>query len=193
MGGKWKQWQILFSWPPKSLQWLHEIKRYFLLGRKAMTNLDSVLKSRDISLLTKVHIIKAVVFPVVMYVWKFDHKKAECHRTDSFELWCWRRLLSVPWRARRLNQSILNIHWKDWCWSWSFSTLATRCKELTHWKRPWCWERPWGQKKGLTVEEMVGLHHWLDGHEFEQSSGDSKGQWSPACWNPWSRKESDAI
>ena len=86
----------------------HEIKRHLLLGRKAMTNLDSILKSRDITLPTKVHLIKAMVFPVVMYGCKnWTIKKAECQRVDAFELWCWRRLLRVPWTARRSNQSIL--------------------------------------------------------------------------------------
>ena len=86
----------------------HEIKRHLLLGRKAMTNLDSILKSRDISLLTKVCIVKAMVFPGVMYgceIWTI--KKAEHQSIDAFELWCWRRLLKVPWTARRSNQSIL--------------------------------------------------------------------------------------
>ena len=86
----------------------HEIKRRLPLGRKAMTNLDSILKSRDITLPTKVSIVKAMVFPVVMYgcdSWII--KKAECQRIDAFELWCWRRLLRVPWTARRSNQSIL--------------------------------------------------------------------------------------
>ena len=86
----------------------HEIKRRLLLGRKAMTNLDSILKSRDITLPAKVHLVKAMVFPVVMYgceIWTI--KKALCQRMDTFELWCWRRLLRVPWTARRSNQSIL--------------------------------------------------------------------------------------
>ena len=86
----------------------HEIKRLLLLGRKAMTNLDSILRSRDITLLTKVRLVKAMVFPVVMYgceIWNV--KKAECRRIDAFELWCWRRLLRVPWTARKSNQSIL--------------------------------------------------------------------------------------
>ena len=86
----------------------HEIKRCLLLGRKAVTKLDSILKSRDITLLTKVHLVKAIVFPVVMYEFEsWTIKKAECQRTDAFELWCWRRLLRVPWTARRSNQSIL--------------------------------------------------------------------------------------
>ena len=86
----------------------HEIKRHLLLGRKAMTNLDSILKSRDISLPTKVHLVKDIVFPVVMYGCEsWAMKKAEDRRIDAFELWCWRRLLRVPWTARRSNQSIL--------------------------------------------------------------------------------------
>ena len=86
----------------------HEIKRPLLLGRKVMTNLDSILKSRDITLPTKVHLVKALVFPVVMYGCEsWTVKKAECQKIDAFELWCWRRLLRVPWTARRSNQSIL--------------------------------------------------------------------------------------
>ena len=92
-------------WAPKSLQTVtcsHKIKRHLLLGRKVMTNLDSILKSRDITLPTKVHLVKAMVFPVVMYgCGSWTIKKAECRRIDAFELWCWRRLLRVPWTARR--------------------------------------------------------------------------------------------
>ena len=112
-----------------------------------MTNLDSIRKSRDITLPTKVCLVKALVFPVVMFGCEsWTIKKAECWRIDAFELWRWRKLLRIPWTARRSNQSILmeispNIHWKDWCWSWNANTLATWCKELTHLKRPWCWER----------------------------------------------------
>ena len=97
----------------------HEIKKRVLLGRKVMTNLDSILKSRDITLPTKVRLVKAMVFPVVMYGCEsWTVKKAECRRTDAFELWCWRRLLRVLWTARRSNQSILKeispgVHWKD--------------------------------------------------------------------------------
>ena len=95
---------------------------------------------------TKVHLVKAMVFPVVVHGCEsWTVKKAECRKIDAFELWCWRRLLRVPWTARRSNQSILkeitlDIHWKDWCWSWNSNTLGTSCEELTHWKRPWCWE-----------------------------------------------------
>ena len=97
----------------------HEIKICLLLGRKVMTNLDSILKSRNITLPTKVHLVKAMVFPVVMYGCKsWTIKKAEHRKIDAFELWCWRRLLRVPWTARRSNQSIRKeispgVHWKD--------------------------------------------------------------------------------
>ena len=118
-----------------------------LLERKVMTNLDCILKSRDITLPTKVCLVKAMVFLVLMYGCEsWTVKTAERWRIDAFELWYWRRLLRVPWTARRSNQSILkesalNIHWKDWCWSWNSNTLVPWCEELTHLKRPWCWER----------------------------------------------------
>ena len=127
----------------------HEIKRHLLLGRKVMTNLDSIFKSRNITLPTKVHLVKGKVFPVVMYgcerkaLWTI--KKAKHWKIDAFELWCWGRLLrdlglqgdsaSPFWR------SVLGVHWKDWCWSWNPNTLATWCGELTHLKTPWWWER----------------------------------------------------
>ena len=136
--------------------------------KESYTNLDSILKSRDITLPTKVHLVKAMIFPVVMYGCEsWTIKKAERQRIDAFELWCWRRLLRVPWTARSkqsiLRKSVLNIHWKDWCWSWNPNTLATWYEELTHLKRPWCWER-------LKVGEgdyrgwdgwMVSLTQWV--------------------------------
>ena len=121
----------------------HEFKRRLLLGREVMTNLDSILKSRDITLPTKVCLVKAMVFPVVMYECeRWTVKKAERRRIDAFELWCWRRLLRVPWIARRSNQSIVKEISPVFtgCWNWNFNTLATWCEELTHLKRLWCWE-----------------------------------------------------
>ena len=142
----------------------HEIKRCLLLGRKVMTNLDSLLKSRDITLPTKVHLIKAMVSPVVMYGYKsWTVKKAECWRIDAFELWCWRRVLRVPWPARRSNQSVLNIHWKDWFWSWNSHTLATWCKSWFIGKDPDAgndWRR---EKTGTAENEIVEWHHQLNG------------------------------
>ena len=109
-----------------------------------MTNLDSILKSRGITLSTKVRLVKPMVFPVVMYGCdSLTIKKAEPQSIDAFALWCWRRLLRVPWTARRSNQSILKEIspecWKDWCWN--SNILATWCEELTHWERAWSWER----------------------------------------------------
>ena len=109
MGKQWKQCETLFWGAPKSPQIVTAWnKRHLLLGRKAMTNLDGILKSRDITLPTKVYLVKAMVFPVVVYGCEsWTVKKAECWRIDTFELWCWRRLFRVPWTARRSNQSIL--------------------------------------------------------------------------------------
>ena len=89
------------------------------------------------------------------------------------------------------RKSVLNIHWKDWCWSWNSNTLATWCKILTHWKRPWCWKDWRLEKKGTTEDEMVGWHHQLNGHEFEQTPGVSEGQGSLVCCIPWGHKDSD--
>ena len=147
----------------------HEIKRCLLLGRKVMTNLNRLLKSRDITLSTKVCLVKAMVFPVVMYGCEsWTIKKAEGQRIDAFKLWCWWRLFRVPWTASRSNQSILKetiteYSWKDWCWSWNSNTLATWCEELTHLKRPDA-GKDWGQEeKQMTEDEMVEWHHQLNG------------------------------
>ena len=201
MGKQWKQWQTLFSWAPKLLQKVTAAMKFrrLLFGRKAMTNLDSILKSRDVTLPTNIRLVKAMVFPVVMYgceSWAI--RKAECQRIDAFELWCWRRLLRVTWTARRSNQSILkestlNIHWKDWCWRWGSNTLATWCEEPTYWKRLWCWERLRARGEGRRQRMMVGWYHWLNGHEFEQTPGDGKGQGSLVCCSPWGHKQLDTT
>ena len=125
----------------------HEIKRHLLLGRKAMTNLDSILKSWDVTLLTKVYLVRAMDFPVVVYgseSWTI--KKAECWRIDAFELCCWRRLLRVPWTARRYNQSILKEIRPEYSLEGlmlklKLHYLATWYQELTPWKIHWIWER----------------------------------------------------
>ena len=164
-----------------------------------MSNLDSILKSRDITLPTKVCLVKAMVFSVVMYGCEsWTIKKAERQRIDAFELWCWRRLLRVPWTARRSNQSnlkksVLNIHRKDWCWSWNSNTLATWCKELTHLKRPWCWARLKAGGEG----DIRGWDGWMA--SLTQwtwvwvTPGVGDGQGGLACCSPWSRKESDTT
>ena len=125
----------------------HEIKWCLLLGRKVMTNLDIILKSRDITLATKVHLVKVMAFPVVVYGCEsWTIKKAERRRIDAFELWCWRRLLRVPWTARKSNQSILKEISSEYSLEGLMLKLKlqyffTWCEELTHLKRPWCWER----------------------------------------------------
>ena len=137
----------------------HEIKRCLLLVRKAMTNLDSILKSKDITLLTNVQLVKAMVFPVIMYGCEsWTIKKAELWRTDAFELWCWRRL-ECPLDFKEIkpvnpqgNQSWIFIGGTGQ--SWSSNTLVTWCEELTHWKRPWFWKRLKAQGEGTM--------RWLD-------------------------------
>ena len=150
MEKQWKQWQTLKSWAPESLQIVncsHEIKTRMLLGRKTVTNLGSILKSRDITLPTKVRLVQATIFPVVVYGCEsWTIQKAECWRNDAFELWCWRRLLRVPWTARRSNQSILKkispeYSLEGMMLKLKLHILATWCKELTHLKIPWSSER----------------------------------------------------
>ena len=150
----------------------HEIKRCLLLGEKVMTNLDSILKSRDITLSTKVHLVKAMVFPVVMYGCEsWTIKKAECQRMDAFELWCCRRLLRVPWTARRSNQSILKEISPEYSLEGLmlklklqyFGHLMQRVDSLEKTDAGRDWEQ---EEKGTTEDEMVRWHHRLDGHEF---------------------------
>ena len=172
MGKQWKQWETLFLGGSKVTadgDCNHEIKRHLLLGRKAMTNLVNILKSRDITLPTKVCLVKAMVCPVVMYGCEsWTIKKAEHWRTDAFELWCLRRLIKVPWTARRSNQSILKefigrtdaepetpILWPP--------DVTNRLIE----KDPDV-GKDWRQEeKGMAEDEMVGWQHRCSGHEFE--------------------------
>ena len=160
-----------------------------------MTNLDSILKSRDITLPTKVHLVKAMVSPVVMYGCEsWTIKKAERWRIDAFELWCWRRLFRVSWTARRSNQSILT-EISPWCslegLMRNSNTLATYAKSWLIGKDPGA-GRDWGQEeKGTTEDEMAGCHHRLDGHEFEWTPGVGDGQGGLECCDSWGCKESD--
>ena len=176
MGKKWKQWQTLFSWAPKSLLVVTVAMklRQLLLGRKAMTNLDSMLKSRDIGLPVKVRLVKAMVFPVVMCGCEsWTIKKAESGRIDVFELWCWRRLLGVPWTARRSNRFIL----KEISPEYSLEGLMLKvtlpilwppdAKNWLIWKDPDAGKDWTLEGNGPTGGEMVGWHHRLNGHEFE--------------------------
>ena len=148
-------------------------------------------------------------FPVVMHGcenWSIK-KKAEHQRTDTFELWCWRRLLRVPWTAKRSNKSIqkrsvLGVHWKDWCWSWNSNILATSCKELTHWRRPWCWERLKAGGEGDDREWdgwMVPLTWWTwvwassGSWWWTGMPGVGDGQVGLVCCSPWGCKESETT
>ena len=196
MWKQWKQWEILFSWAPKitaDVDYSHEIKRCLLLGRKAMTNLESILKTRDITLPTKVHLVKAMVFPVVVYGCEsWTIKKADRRRINTFELWCWRRLLRVPWTARRSNQSIL----KEINPEYSLQGLMLKmnlqyCGHLM-WRAD-SLEKTLGKTEGGRGRgrQMVGWHHQLDGNEFEQAPGIGDGQGSLVCCSPWGCKESD--
>ena len=166
----------------------HEIKRHLLIGRKAMTNLDSVFKSRDITLLTKVHLVKAMVFSSShVWMWELDHKKVECWRIDAFELWCWRRLLRVPWSARQSNQSIVKeigpegradaeapILWPSDVKSRLVGNYLDSGKD---------WEQ---EEKRATEDEIIGWYHQLSGHhKFEQTQEDSEGQESLVCCSSW--------
>ena len=151
----------------------HEIKWRLFLGRNAITNPASIFENRDITLPTTVHIVKAMVFPVLMYgcdSWTI--KKAERWRIDAFELWCWRRLLRVPWTARRSNQSIL----KEISPEYLLEGLMLKLKLQILWPpdvKNWLTRKDpdagkgWRREKKGTAEEMIGWHHWLDGHEFE--------------------------
>ena len=194
MGKQWKQWEILIWGAPKSLQMVTAaIKlRHLFLRRKAMTNLDSILKSRDITLPTKICIIKAIGFPVVIYGCEsWTIKKAKHWRIDAFELW--RRLTRVPWTAKRLNQSILREINPEYL-------LERQMLKLQYFghliqligKDPDA-GKDGGQEKGRTGDEMVGWHHWLNGHELEQTQGDSEGPGTLACCSPWDHKESDTT
>ena len=146
MGKQWKQCQTIFlgSKIPADGDCSHEIKRHLLLGRKVMTNLDRILKSRDITLPTKVHLVKAMVFLAVIYGCEsWTVKKAERRRIDAFEVWCWR----APWTARRSNQSVLKEISPEYSLEGLMlklklsNPLSTWCEELSHLKRPWCWGR----------------------------------------------------
>ena len=177
----------------------HEIKRRLLLGRKVTTNIDSRFKSRDITLPTKVCLVKAMVFPVVMYGCEsWTVKKAERWRIDAFELWCWRRLES-PLDYKEIQP----VHSKgDQSWVFIGRTDA-KAETPVLWPphvKSWLigkdpnTGRDWGQEeKGMTEDEMAGWHHRLDAHEFEWTPGVGGGQGGLACCDSWGHKESDTT
>ena len=175
----------------------HKIKRCLLLGRKAMTNLGSVLKSRDITLPTKVHVIKAMVFLVVMYGCEsWTMKKAECQKIDAFELWLvLKNILESPLDIREIK--LLNPKGnKPWIFIGRTDAeapilLPPDAKSQLIGKDTYTGE-DWGHKeKRVTEDGMVGWHHWLNGHEFEQTVEDGEGQGGLACCSSWGCKESD--
>ena len=165
----------------------HEIKRRLLLGRKVMTNLDSILKSREITLPTKVRLVKAMVSPVVMYGCEnWTIKKTESWRIDAFELWCWRRFLRVSWAARRSNESILKEITPEYSLEGLILKLKLQYFGYLKWRtligkdpdarKDW---RP--EENGTTENKMFGWHHRLNGHEFEEAQGVGDGWGSLAC------------
>ena len=178
-----------------------EIKRHLLLGRKAMTNLDSTLQSRDTTLPTTVRLVKAMVFPVVMYgcdSWTI--KKTEHRRIDALELWCWRRLLRVPWTERSPRTLFHPKGYQSWIFIGRTDAEAESpilwppvAKNSLIGKDPDA-GKDWRQEaKGTTEDNMVGWHHWLDGHESEQALGAGDGQGSLACCSSWGHKESNTT
>ena len=177
----------------------HEIKRQLLLGRKVMTKLDSIFKSRDITLPTKLHLVKAMVFPVVMYGCEhWTVKKAECWSVDAFELWCWRRLLRVPWTARRFNHSILK-EISPWC-SLEALMLKLKFKYFGH-----LMQRADPLQKTLILGGIGGTRRrglqrmrWLDGitdlmDVFVWTPGVGDGQGGLACCNSWVSKSQTRL
>ena len=199
MGKQWKQWQTIFlgSKITADGDCSHEIKRCLLLGRKVMTNLDSIFKSRDITLPTKVRLVKAMVFPVVVYGCEsWTVKKAERWRLDAFELWWWRRLLS-PLDCKEMQP----VHSEgDQRWDF-FGRNDAETETPLFWPshaKSWFIGKDfeaggdWGQEeKGTTEDEMAGWHYWLDGRESEWTLRVSDGQGGLACCSSWGRKESD--
>ena len=177
----------------------HEIKRHLVLGRKVMTNLDSILKNRDYFSNRGPSSQSSGFSGSHLWIWELDHIESQVLKNWCFWTVVWRRLLRVSWAARRPNQSIL----KEINLEYSVEGLMLKLKLSILWppdaksrlirKDPDA-GKDWRQEeKGTPEDEMVGWHHWLDGHEFEQTLGDSRGQRSLACYSPWGHKESDTA
>ena len=182
------------------VDWSHEIRRQLLLGRKAIANIDNVLKSRDITLLTNVHIVKAMVFPMVMYGCdSWTVKKVECQRSDAFKLWCWIRLLKVPWKARRSNQLILReinpeyqsleglmlklkLIWSD------FGHLIRTDNSL---EKSLMLGKIKAEGEEVSKDKMAGWHYQCNEHELGQTLEDGEGRGGLVCYSAWGHKESD--
>ena len=198
LSNQWKQWLTIFlgSKITADGDCSHEIKRCLLLGRKVMTNLDNILKSRYITLSTKVRLVKAMVFSVVVYGCEsWTMKKAEHQRIDAFELWCWRRLLRVPWTARRSNQSILKI--SPGC-SLVGLMLKLKLQYFGHlMRRSDSLEKTLmlgkieGRRRRGQQDEMFRWHHRLNGRGFGWTPGVGDGQGGLVCCSSWGCKELD--
>ena len=165
-----------------------------------MRNLDCIFKSRDISLPTKVRLVKAIVFPVVMYGCEsWTVKIAECRRIDAFELWCWRRLLRIPWTARRSNQSILKeislgISLEGMMLKLELQYFGHLMQRVDSLEKTLMLGGIGGRRRrGRLRMRLAGWQHWLDRHEFEWTPGDGNGQRGLACRGSWGRKESDTT
>ena len=200
MGKQWKQWETLF-WGGSRItadgDCSHEIERSLLLGRKAMINLDSILKSRDITSLAKVHLVKAMAFPLVMWMWELDYKESWAPKNWCFWTVVLEKTLESPLDCKELQQ----VHPKG-NQSWIFTGRTDAEAEA-----PILWPpdaksqlieedpdagKDWGQEeKGTTEDKMVGWHHRLNGHECEYTSGVGDAQGSLVCCSPWGHKESD--
>ena len=179
MWKQWKQWGFIFlgSKITADGDCSNEIKRHLLLGKKAMKNLDSVLKSREIAFPTKVHIVKVMVFPVVIFRCEsWTIKKSACQRIDAFEL-CWRRLLRVPWSARRSKHSIVKEINPEYSLGGLMLKLNLQYFGHLVWRAD-SLEKIEGRRRRGWQMMMVGLHHWLNGHETEQIVGDSEEEGS---------------
>ena len=202
MEKQWKQCQTLFWGAPKITadgDCSHEIKRRLLLGRKVMTNLDSILKSRDITLSTKVRLVKAMVFPVVIWMWELDYKESW-----ALKNWCfWTVVLEKTLESPLDCKEIQPVHPKgDQSWIFTGRTdveaetpifWSPDVKSWLIWKDPDAGQ-DWGQEeKGTTEDKMVGCHHWLNGHVFGWTPGVGDGQGGLACCSSWGRKESDTT
>ena len=192
MGKQWKQWLTILgaSKITPDGDWSHKIQRHLLLGRKVMTNLDSILKTRDITLSTKVRLVKAMVFPVYGWMWELDYEESWGPKN-----WCfWTEVLEKTLESPLDCKEIQPVHSKgDQSWVFIGRTdvedetpilWPPDARDWLIWKDPDA-GKDWGQEqKGVTEDEIVGWHHQLSGHTFEQTPGDSEGQGSLVCWSP---------
>ena len=203
MGKQCKEWQTLFSWAPISQQMViaaMKLKKCLLLGRKAMSNLDSILKRQSHYVADKGLYSQSYGFSSShVWMWELDNKESWTQKNLCFWTVVLEKILESPLNCKEINPvnpkgiSILNIHWKDWCWSWNSNIFATWCEKLTHWKIPWCWERLMAGGEG----DERGWDDWMasltQGHEFEQGLGVGDGQRSLEYFSLWGCEELDTT